>query len=300
MSIQDMTLDDLACFVQVVDSGGFTAAGRVRGRSTKQISRQVARLEGQLGTRLLTRTTRAVGLTDVGRRFYAKAVQILVDADEAAAVLETDDALTGEIRVCVPSLASIAGIAGALRELRHRHPGVAVQVSLTDHPRDLVAEGLDLQVVPARPSQTSMVVRRILTVEARLAAHRSYVAEHGAPERPEELARHECLRFVSESPQTVWTLVDDAGRAATVPVTGSVRSTSSEVLFSALLEGIGIGLCGGRFLAEQGAEQGLVRVLEGWQFEPMPLYAVYPRANRKSPLVEAFLECLVRALRGWL
>lgn len=300
MSVMDTNLEDLACFVQVVDSGGFTAAGRVRARSTKQISRQVARLEDQLGGRLLTRTTRAVGLTDLGRRFYPHAIAILAELERAGAVLAGRDALVGELRVCLPTLIAVAGLGSALRALRAAHPALSLQITLTDQPLDLVAEGLDLQVMAARPTQTTMVLRRMRTLALPLAAHQSYLAARGAPERPEDLAHHECLLFVSDLPQVTWSVVDAAGRSVSVPVSGALKSGSSGVLFAALREGLGIGICGAAYLAGDGARDGLVRVLDGWTFEPLPLYAVFPRSNRSSALIAPFLDALTTALETWL
>lgn len=301
MSVLDIRLDDLACFVQVVDSGGFSAAARARGASTKQISRQVARLEADLGARLLTRTTRAVGTTAQGRQFYARATRILEQVDDAETVFAPTRALSGELRVCVPTLANAAGLPAALRALRTLHPALSVQLTLTDQPRDLVAEGFDLQVTTARPTQTTLVVRRLLTMALPIAASAAYLATRAPPSTPADLSGHECLLFVSAQPRTSWTLVHEAtGAAETVPVAGSLRSDSSELLYAALHEGLGVGVCGRGYLRGAGVARGLSRVLDGWHFEPMPLYAVFPRSNRRSPLVDAFLEQLVATLGGWL
>lgn len=300
MSFLGIILEDLASFVQVVDSGGFTAAGRVRGRSTKQVSREVARLEAQLGVQVVSRSTRAVALTEAGRRFYPHAVRILAEADDARAQLQGDDSLVGELRVCLPTLAPIAGLGAALCALREHHPGVSVRVALSDRPRDLIADGFDLQVTPVMPTRATAMVRRLLTVRMPLAAHRAYLAAHGHPQHPRELSSHACLRFVSDLAQDHWTLVGPAGEAAVVAVDGPLESDSSEVLFDALCAGLGIGVCGVAFLEGLGADQGLVRVLDGWFFEALPLYAVSHRADRKSRLVEAFLEHFTARLRAWV
>ena len=163
-----------------------------------------------------------------------------------------------------------------------------------------MAEGFDLQVTPVRPTQTTLVLRRLFTVKLPLAAHRDYVARRGLPHRPEDLVGHECLRFFLDTPQDVWNLVGPGGEARAVPVGGHLESTSSEVLYGALLAGLGIGVCGRRHLQGDGAGRGLVPVLEGWTFEELPLYAVFPRASRKSRLVEAFLDVAAGGFEAWI
>lgn len=300
MSDLDLNLDDVSAFVQVVESGGFTAAGRVLDRSTKQVSRQVQRLEAQLGVRLLNRTTRAVSPTLAGERFFEHALRILDDVRRAHEDLtEPDGELRGRLRVALPTLASVAGLSAWLAELRGRHPGITLDLVLVDHPLDLVADGLDLQITSAPPTQTTLLLRRLLTVSLPLAAHERYLVDRSAPERPEDLEHHDCLRFVSNRPQHTWTLVGPEGATVSVPVSGSLQSSSSEALFAGLLGGLGIGVCAPSLLDDDSPAD-LVPVLPGWTFEPLPLYAAFPRANRRSSLVEAFLEVVVDGLKGWV
>jgi DNA-binding transcriptional LysR family regulator len=108
------------------------------------------------------------------------------------------------------------------------------------------------------------------------------------------------LLFISDLSQTSWTLVGPSGEQVSVPVSGSLQSGDSGVLFSALQAGLGVGMCGDAYLRGAGEQEGLVRLLPGWTLEPIPLYAVFPRSNRRSPLIDAFLEEVVRGLQGWL
>ena len=294
-----MNLEDVEAFVQVVESHGFTAAGRVLARTTKQVSRQVHRLEEELGVSLLTRSTRAVAPTDAGRRFYVHAKRIIEAAVSAVRDVHPDNrALYGHLRVALPTLSATTGLPQALRSFREQYPGVSIELRLTDQALDVVADGLDLQLTTARPSQGTLVMRRLFTMSAPLVAHQRYIERFGMPDHPQGLADHECLRFTAELPQETWSLVHDSGATVSVPVSGRLQSSSSEVLFGALHEGLGIGVCGPGYLAGEGARRGLVRVLEGWAFEPLPMYAVFPPANRDSRLVEAFLEVMLDMLRA--
>ncbi|MEM6927439.1 MAG: LysR family transcriptional regulator, partial [Myxococcota bacterium] len=145
MPMPDLRLEDIEAFTQAVASGSLSAAGRVLGRSTKQIARQVDRLEQAVDAKLLHRTTHALGLTDDGRRLLGSAERLL---DAGHAMLDTltspEGELEGELRVVVPSLD--LGATAWVRELRTLHPGVGFRVEISDYTRDLVAEGVDLQV----------------------------------------------------------------------------------------------------------------------------------------------------------
>ena len=300
MAARDLNLGDLAAFVQVVDSGSFTAAGRVLGKPTKQVSRQVRRLEDELGAALLHRTTRSVSATQAGTAFYARARQILDELEQATRELAPASGIQRSLRVAVPTLSVAAGLARWLRDLRAEHPGLSVQVTLTDEPVDLVALGFDLQLVAGAPAQTSFVMRRLLTAALPLAAHRSYVARHGSPERPEHLTDHECLRFLAGSPQAVWPLTHAEHGSVEAPVSGSLQSTASEVLYAALHEGLGIGICGRGYLHGEGRARGLVPVLPGWTMEPIPLFAIRPRTSPRGAVVEAFLTVARQGLLAWM
>jgi DNA-binding transcriptional LysR family regulator len=293
-------LDDVAAFVQVADSRSFTRAGRILERSHKQVSRQVQRLERHLGVTLLHRTTRAVRLSPDGERFYPHAVRLLDEATRAEAALQSDVTIRGTLRVVLPSLSVPVGLAAATRHLRDAHPELGLQITLADHPRDLVAEGHDLQIVAGMPSQTTLRMRRLTTLWFPLVAHADYLAEHGAPEHPDDLARHEALRFLADVPQARWTLAHCDGHEIDVPVGGTLASASSDVLLAWLHEGFGIGTCGAGYLAGPGARRGLARVLPDWTLAPMPLVALRPPTSSSSAAVDAFLDSFLAHVEACL
>lgn len=298
MSNLDFSVDDLRVFVQVVESGGFTAAGRVLGYSTKQVSRQIQRLESRVGARLLVRTTRSVSATDEGQRFFERCVRIIAELRQAEDELTPGtDELAGSLRVIVPTIAVSAGLGTWLRELRSAHPRLSIQVRASDRLCDLVAEGFDLQISTSRPSQTTFGIKRLFTVRLPLAAHASYLQGRKPPEEPADLIHHECLRFFSDQPQDEWTLMNPDGDIVHAPVQGSILSDNSQVLFNALHDGLGIGVAGLGYLAEGGHD--LVRILDGWTFEPMPVYATTPPDVRNAPHVAAFADVARRGFEAW-
>lgn len=298
MSVFDMSIDDLLVLVQVAERGGFTAAAKVLGRSTKQVSRQVARLEATIGERLLHRTTHAVSTTTTGRRVLDHARAILAVSDAMGAELQDAEASATqrELRVAVPTLDF--GVASWLARLQQQFPRVCFDVTVSDAPLDLARLGLDLQLVVVRPSQTSFVVRRLCTLRAVLAAHRSYLDRHGAPEVPADLEAHRCLLWNASGPQPAWTL-RRGRRSVEIPVTAGVNSQSSGVLLSALREGAGIGVCGRAWLDARKPSERLVRVLPEWEPPSGALFAVFPGPGRRPPVVEAFLALAVESVGSW-
>jgi len=298
MSIRETTLDDLATFIQIVDSGGFTAAARVLDRSTQRVSRQLRRLEAQLDARLLHRTTQSISLTEPGREVYAHAIGLLTRADQLEqALLLRHEGLVGVLRVAIPGLD--IGVVEWIREIRSENPGVRFRLTVSDIPLDLAAKGLDLQLVIRPPSQTSFRIRSLGAAPTVLAAHRAYRATRPSPEEPDELSEHDALLWTADGQQTTWTLVRDDGTRAVIPVAGPLQSDDSGLLHRALLGGLGIGPVGERFLADRGPELGLVRVLPRWHFEPARIYAIVPPAAAASPLRERFIEEVRRGLARW-
>ncbi len=286
-------LDELRTFVQILDSGNMTAAGRVLGQTTNVISRRLARLEERLGVPLAQRTTRRLQPTEEGRRLYIRARRILDEIARAEAeVRGVAEELTGEIRISVPTIA-----AERLRTTFARfvadHPGIDLRVFVTDRPssavlRDIAEQGLDaaLLIGPLPPS--SVVTRRLLRLRSFFAASPAYIDAHGAPKKPQELSDHECLCYIGERVQTEWAVFDRKGRETIVPVRGRFASSDSRVLANALLDGQGIGLTG-----EAALEDGrLRRVLprhEGPTFDVRLGYAASRRGSRRiDALAELF------------
>lgn len=278
-------LDELRTFVQIVDSGSMTAAGRVLGQTTNVISRRLARLEERLGVPLAQRTTRRLQPTEEGRRLYVRARRILDEVANAEAEIRgVGEELTGEIRLSVPTIVA-ERLRSAFATFLQDHPGVDLRLFVTDRPssavlRDIAEQGLDaaLLIGPIPPS--SLVTRLLSRVHSCFAASPAYLAAHGAPKKPQDLSEHECLCYIGERVQTEWSVFDHKGQETVVPVRGHFAASDSRVLANALLDGQGIGLT-----AESAIEEGrLVRVLpkhKGPTFDVRLGYAASRRGSRR-------------------
>jgi DNA-binding transcriptional LysR family regulator len=294
------SIDAIRVFVQVVESGSLTAAGRIVGLSPTLVSRRIARLEDELGARLLHRTTRSQTLSEEGRLFYRRALRILEDLDEAADVVRpTPGQPRGTVRAVLPTIVRSMDVMPSLAAFLAEHPGVSLQVAFSDQPVDVIAGAWDVAVHIGRPPESSHISRRLCTVMARLGATPDYLARRGIPRTPQDLSDHECLRFISDRPQDRWVLVHDSGEEVVVPVSGRFESDNSAALADALVAGMGIGIRAGQALEQGIADGSLQAVLPGWCFEGVTLYALIPTGRKRVPRVRAFVEWLAEYMSAF-
>src|SRR3954464_12496133 len=214
-------LSAMQVFAQVVESGSFAKAAERLGLSTSAASRHVAELEAHLQTRLLNRTTRRVSLTESGRGFYERSAQLLGDLQEAEQ--EASRAAVeprGTLRITTSVNFGVRHVAPAIAEFVGRHRAVRFDVSLSDRVVDLVEEGFDLAIRIGTPAQPHLVARNLGETPLVPCAAPAYLASHGAPSTPEDLAGHNCFTYEYVSPRHVWRFRDPAGAEPAVRVSG--------------------------------------------------------------------------------
>jgi len=281
-------------FAQVVESGSFAKAAERLGLSTSAASRHVAELEGHLQTRLLNRTTRRVSLTESGRAFYERAVQLLGDLEEAEQ--EASRAAVeprGTVRVTTSVNFGVRHVAPAIADFLARHRAVRFDVSLSDRIVDLVEEGFDLAIRIGTPGADNLVARKLGETRLVPCAAPAYLEKHGAPRAPEDLARHNCLTYEYVSPRNQWRFRDRAGAERTVRVAGNLHSNNGDLLAEAAARGAGI-VFEPAFIVGPDVRAGrLVPLLQDFEPPPVPIYAVYPSRKHLSAKVRQFVEFLV-------
>jgi DNA-binding transcriptional LysR family regulator len=281
-------------FSQVVESGSFSAAAERLGVSTTAASRHVAELEAQLQTRLLNRTTRRVSLTETGRAFYERAVQLLADLEEAeqeasrAAVVPR-----GTIKLTTSVNFGVRHVAPAIAAFLAAHPGVRFDVSLSDRIVELVEEGFDLAVRIGSPGSDNVVARKLGETRLVPCASPDYLAAHGAPRTPEDLAHHNCFTYEYVSPRHLWRFRDASGAERAVRVSGRLHSNNGDLLAEAAARGAGI-VFEPAFIVGPDVRAGrLVPLLQEFSAPPLPIYAVYPSRKHLSAKVRLFVDFLV-------
>ncbi len=292
------SLDELRAFAAVYETGGFTAASKRLVLTTNAVSLRVQRLEQELGVRLFIRTTRSVAPTEEGRTFYARVSRVLADLDEAEEELRpTSGGLRGAVRIAVPGAIATAPLLERLRELLEEHPQLSIQTRVASGSVDLVAEAVDIGVVVGQLPETTFVGRLLGRATWVLAAAPSYLDAHGRPRAPTELSAHRCLRLLSSPPQDEWTLVDRRGREVVVQVRGGYEADDSRALGDAAYAGLGIGVRPAGECARAQREGRLERVLPGYRFQPLDVYALIPKGRLRVPRVAACLEALRAAVQ---
>lgn len=291
------TLDELRAFAAVYEAGGFTAASKRLALTTNAVSLRVQKLEEGLGLRLFSRTTRSVSPTDEARRFYDRVAQILGQLEAAEEELRpSSDGLRGTVRIAVPGALATGPLLERLRELLDAHPALCVHMRVSSAPVDIVSEGLDLAVVVGQVPESTFVGRLLGRVTWVLAAAPSYLEQRGRPEKPSDLASHRCLRLLANPPQEEWTLVDRRDRELTIPVGGGYEADDSRALGDATYAGLGIGVRSAGECARAEKEGRLERVLPGYRFQPLDVYALMPKGRIRVARVAACLEALRAAV----
>ncbi|HEY5225955.1 MAG TPA: LysR family transcriptional regulator [Methylovirgula sp.] len=265
------SLEDVLAFVRVVETGGFSRAAERLGLSKSIISRRVARLEADLGVRLLNRTTRGIAPTDAGLEFKLRCTEILGQleaAREAVACREKD--IAGNLRLSVPLSFGIARLAPAIAAFSAANPRLSMDLSVSDRFVDLVAEGFDAAIRIGVLPDTSLVSRRLGAVQGFLVASPAYLAEHGAPEKPQALTRHECLIYSAGSRDT-WQFRSNKKWLSIRPQ-GRFRADNGEVLRAAAIAGLGITMLPDFLVDEAIADGSLIRLLDAY---PMPEASIH-------------------------
>ncbi len=285
-------LTSLTAFVRVVDTGGFSAAGRRLNMSTTMVSNHVQALEERLGVRLLHRTTRKVSLTEIGKAYYDRCIQILADieqADDIAGAMQS--APRGTLRIYTATHV-VQFIAPVVSEFLAAYPEVKVDLSMGEGTIDLIEEGFDVAIRLTPPPDSSLIVRSLATWRHVLCCSHGYIETHGRPEQLSELAERNCLRHMNY-PYDEWRFVDRKGTPASVRISGRLVCNSGETLRRAALDGIGIALAAG-FLVHDDLESGrLVRLLPEYRPIEFSMIAVYPHRHHLSAKVRTFIDMLV-------
>jgi DNA-binding transcriptional LysR family regulator len=279
-------------FVRAVDGGSLSAAARTLGKSLAAVSRTVTQLEERLGVRLLHRSTRKLTLTEAGASYYDSAKRLLAEIEEAELALGGRIAAPrGTLTVTAPLLFGRLHVAPVLTEMLERNRDVAADLLLVDRNVSLVEEGIDVAVRIGRLGDSALVARLLGEVPRVVCASPAYLRRHGTPRLPDELRKHECLRFSGLTPSREWPFLLD-GKEVRVAVGGRFSCNVGEPAIDAARAGVGMVMALGYQVAEDLAAGRLVRVLETFETSPLPVNAVYHSPRLMAARVRVFLDLL--------
>ena len=283
-----MDLEDLQTFVEVADAGGVSPAARRLGVAKSIVSRRLLRLETELGVQLLARTTRGAALTEVGVTFRDHAARACAEIDSAReSILPTGD-LRGQLRIAVPLSFGTTHLAPVLAELARRNPRLQVLARYSDRFVDIVGEGFDCAVRVGYLGDSNLIARRIGPVSGRLVASPEYIKEHGSPETPDELLKHEALMQGTET----WHLLD-AGKKVTIHPQGRFKSDNGTALAAAAIAGLGIAALPD-FLTEAALASGaLVPVMSRYPLPEAGIFIVRPPGRHPARKIRVLTDLLI-------
>lgn len=285
-----LNLNDIVVFARVVEAGSFTAAARLLGMPKTTVSRRIAALEREFGVRLLQRTTRSLNVTDAGRLYYEQSSQALRTIEGANLQLaEARAEPSGIIRISAPVGFGGHFLSNAIFDFLATYPKTKVELCLTDDTLNLVENGIDLAFRTGILPDSTLIARKLGSTHRILCASPNYLARHGVPLVPADLARHHCVIAGSSIANLHWVLEGLHGQE-TVTVSGRFAANEMQAVTAAAIAGCGIAQLPFQ-VAELFIKDGrLRRVLDDYTTPVGGLYVVYPSSRHLSPLVKAFIE----------
>jgi DNA-binding transcriptional LysR family regulator len=283
----------------VAETASFTSAARGLGRSKASVSQSVTRLEERVGARLLQRTTRRVELTRDGELFLERCRDLLSDFEEVDTLFrQTDQALSGRIRVDMSSRTARFLVIPRLPEFLARHPGIQIELGATDRAVDVIREGYDCVVRGGVPADSGLVARRLGEMPVINCASPRYLQEHGRPRTLADLDRHYLVHYTPTLGQKPdgWEYQD--GREwRQRPMRGLIAVNNADAYVAACLAGLGM-IQTPRYSLEPDLESGrLVEVLPKYGARPMPVTILYPHRRHLSRRAQVFMDWLAGLLR---
>jgi DNA-binding transcriptional LysR family regulator len=283
----------ISVFAKVVETGSFARAAERLDVSVSSVSRQVAELEAHLGTRLLNRTTRRLSLTESGRVFHERCVQLLADLDEAEQTANAG-ALTprGTLRLTAAITFGARHLAPAIAAFSARHPEMRFDIELSDRATDLVEEGFDLAVRIGNIGSQQLVGRRVGTTQLVCCASPAYLKRHGEPRAPEDLVAHACLTYEYSPLRNSWPFRDRQGRERNVKIGGPIHANNGRFQVALAVEGVGIAYEPDFIVGPEVRAGRLVPLLRSFAPVATPIYVVYPSRRHLSAKVRVFADFL--------
>jgi DNA-binding transcriptional LysR family regulator len=294
----DRLLAGVRVLVAVVEAGSFTGAAQVLGLTDSAVSRAVARLEERVGARLFDRTTRSLRLTEAGAEFHASVAPLLDGIAEAAETLGgSTRRIAGRLRADVDTYFASTVLAPRLPEFLERHPELELELLVGGRPDDLVREGIDVALRFGPPESRSLVTRTLTETRVLTVASPGWIARHGRPKHPSELAGIRCIHF--NDPRTGRPFDWEFRRGSEVVEVAAGRgliTADGATMIGACLAGAGVAQTLATGVASLIASGALIELFPDWPDERFPLHALYPSGRHVPAKVRAFLDFCVELL----
>ncbi|ARR49056.1 LysR family transcriptional regulator [Photobacterium damselae subsp. damselae] len=284
-------IDDLVLFTQVIEHGSFSKVAELNSITKSVVSKRISKLESELGIQLIYRTTRKLTITEAGEVLYHRAKSISQVAQSAFdAVTGYSEALSGTIKMSVPTISGELLLAESVSEFCKKHPGLTVNMSLDNHFVDLVAGNFDLVIRTGYLEDSSLIARHIFNSRWVLCASPEYLAQHGIPNTPKDLLRHNCLGYNHQASGSFdWQFIRN-DEVYTLRVTGNFSSDNAAALKKVALAGNGIAYLPTCLVYDELHNEKLVEILSEHAGKVVGIYAVYPYTKKPAKRIQALIE----------
>ncbi|MGF9566564.1 LysR family transcriptional regulator [Neorhizobium sp. BT27B] len=287
-----MEVEDMRTFVEVADAGGVTSAARRLGISKSMVSRQLRRLEAEVGAQLLARTTRGASLTEAGATFRDHAARVCAEVDAARETITPGGELRGLLRVAAPLSFGPTHFTPVIVEMARRHPNLKIHIDFSDDTVDLVAGGFDCAIRLGYVKDTSLASVKVGPLSGMVVASPDYIGEYGTPETLDDLTtRHQALMRGDEA----WFLTDGDEVVAVNPA-GRFKADNGISLVAAAVAGLGVAILPLGLIHEHLETGALVPVMTRHPVPPAGIYIVCLHGRHSARKVRALTEMLIQCL----
>lgn len=283
-----MDVEELRTFVGVADAGGVTSAARNLGIAKSIVSRRLMRLEEKLGIQLVARTTRGAVLTEAGATFRDYAAKVCAEIDIAKETIFPASDLRGRLRIAAPLSFGPSHLSLIFAELAHRHPHLDVHTCYTDRIVDIVAEGFDCAIRLGHLQDSNLIAKRVGPFYGKLVASPAYIAAHGTPDTPRDMAAHQALMQGTEN----WHFMEGE-KVITAHPQGRFKADNGLALVTAALAGLGIANLPEGLVAQHIASGALVSIMTDYPLKPAGMFVVRPPSPYPTRKVRMLTELLI-------
>lgn len=286
--------DGIYLFHTVVEQQGLSAAARVLGHTPSHVSKELARLEARLGTRLLNRTTRKISLTETGRTYFENARRMIEDTRAVEDRLNVlGDRPYGELRMSVPVVFAHGCLNNWLPEFLERYPDIDLNIDISERRADMVAEGIDLLVRIGTLPPSDLIARELFKTEGMTVAAPSYLERKGVPTHPNELTAHDLIDFSFHGPRQNWTYFGPDGAQISVAVNPRVRCNDAQTEKSLAVAGRGITRLPKLSCQSELASGMLIPVLAEFAAPPTGVHVIFASRDNLAAKTRAMIDYLV-------
>jgi len=293
-------LEAMSIIVAVTETGSFSAASRRLNKPVATVNRMVAELEARLKAQLFQRSSRQMTLTDAGRSYIEACKRIIEQVDDAEREVSGEYRIPkGDLAITSPWGLGHMHLMPIAVEFMNAYPEIALRLVLTDRIVDTVEENIDISIRIGNLADSNLIATKVGSVRFVLCASPVYLAEHGHPREPAELATHDCISVDSLAPQRSWKFIKD-GREMVAPIRSRLTVSDSEAAIEAAIAGAGITrVMSYKMEAARRAGQ-LVVMLEEYEQEPWPVHIVYAERKPVPLKLRAFLNWMTPRLKARL